>query len=260
MRSLGTRRAALATGVATLAAVALAGCSAGQVAETALKNPSIYGVNAESSNGSVYIRNLAVAYDGTAGYAAGDDAALQLGLYNQTKQAVTVLISSQPSTATAEKDGVVSAQSVGLVGGPATPSAPSSAIPEPSGSRPSDNEDDQNSNQIPTPDPSANPSPGETPSTAPTAAGAPARPARIEIGPLGAATFLPQDTEKLLVQGLTGKLTPGQSVNLVFEFSSGADPLVLQAPMAIPLSPASRAPGVEPENNLGEGEGEGEGE
>ena len=33
-------RSALVAGVATVAAVALAGCSAGQVAETALKEPS----------------------------------------------------------------------------------------------------------------------------------------------------------------------------------------------------------------------------
>jgi hypothetical protein len=244
MRSLGTRRAALATGVATLAAVALAGCSAGQVAETALKNPSVYGVNSDSSDRSVFIRNLAVAYPGTAGYPAGADAPLQVGLYNQTKQAITVLVSSQPAT---DVEGVVSARSVGLSGGSSTtPSAPSTAIPEPSGSRPSDTEDDQNTEQIP--DPSANPSPGETPSAQPSASGAATRPAQIEIGPLGAATFLPTDAEKLVASGLTGKLTPGQSLNLVFEFSNGADPLVLRAPVAVPLSPASRAPGNEAEH------------
>src|SRR5690349_14807337 len=163
MRSLGTRRAALATGVATLAAIALAGCSAGQVAETSLKNPSVYGVNADSPDGAVFVRNLAVAYNGSAGYAAGADAPLQLGLYNQTKQPVTVLISSQPLNGALAKQGVVSAQSVGLVGGAsATPSAPASASPEPSGSQ----------------DPSTEPS--GTPSTAPSSTAAAVRPAQIE--------------------------------------------------------------------------------
>ena len=260
MRSLGTRRAALATGVATLAAVALAGCSAGQIAETALKNPSVYGVNAQDSTGSVYVRNLAVAYNGTGGYAAGENASLQVGLYNQTRETITVLISSRPSTAPAGGEGIVAARSVNLVGVTSTPSAPSSAIPEPSGSRPSDTEDDQNSSQIPTPDPSTNPSPGEAPSTAPTAPGSATRPARIEIGPLGSATFLPEDPEKLQAVGLTGKLIPGQSVNLVFEFSTTQEELVLQAPMAIPLSPASRAPGIDPEENLGGDQDSNEGE
>ena len=247
MRSLGTRRAALATGVATLAAIALAGCSAGQVAETALKNPSVYGVNSDSSDGSVFIRNLAVAYPGTGGYPAGADAPLQVGLYNQTKQAVTVLISSRPAADTAGKNAVISARSVGLTGGTATtPSAPSTAIPEPSGSRPSGNQDDQNTEQIP--DPSGNPSPGETPSARPTSTGAAVRPAQIEIGPLGSATFLAEDAEKLIASGLSGKLIPGQSLNLVFEFSNDAKPLILRAPMAVPLSPASRAPGDEAEH------------
>jgi hypothetical protein len=246
MRSLGTRRAALATGVATLAAIALAGCSAGQVAETSLKNPSVYGVNAKSSDGAVFVRNLAVAYNGSTGYAAGADATLQVALFNQTRVPITVLVSSQPVTTSSEQNGVVSARSVTLVGGPATkPSAASSAIPEPSGSRPSDTEDDQNSDQLPTPDPSTNPSPGETPSGRPSTPGGVSRPARIELGPLGSATFLPQDVVKLMAVGLSGKLAPGQSINLVFEFSNNASPLVLQAPMAVPLSPASRAPGVE---------------
>lgn len=239
MRSLGTRRATLTTGAAALAAIALTGCSAGQVAETALKKPSVYGVNAESSDGSVFIRNLAVAYDGSAGYASGDDAPLQLGLYNQSRQAVTVLISSRPATGADGKDSVVSARSVGLTGGAA-------ASPEPSESKPAETGNE----------PSANPSPSESPSAQPSATGAATRPARIEIGPLGAVTFLPEDAEKLLASGLTGKLLPGQSINLVFEFSNGAKQLVLQAPVAIPASPASRAPGVPHEDTEEHGDTE----
>ena len=65
MRSLGTRRAALAAGVAALAAVALAGCSAGQVAETALKKPSVHGrERRELRRQRSSIRNLMVAYAG----------------------------------------------------------------------------------------------------------------------------------------------------------------------------------------------------
>src|SRR3954451_21082712 len=112
MRSLGFRRAALATGVAVVAAVALAGCSAGQVAETALKRPSNPGVNADNADGSVVIRNLSVQYPGVQGYAAGGNAPLELGIYNQTRDAITVLVSSQPLAGAAEKQGVVSARQV----------------------------------------------------------------------------------------------------------------------------------------------------
>jgi hypothetical protein len=225
MRSLGIRRAALATGVAAVAAVALVGCSAGQVAETALKKPSVMGANAENSDRSVFIRNLAVQYDGPTGYAAGDNAPLQVSLFNKTKQAITVLVSSQPVTGAPEKAGIVSARSVGLTGGSSVaPSASATATPEPS--------------------PSAGESPSTEPSAQPSASSAAVRPARIEIGPMGTVTFLPEDAERLQAVGLTGKLLPGQSVNLVFEFSNGADPLVVQAPVAIPVSPASRAPGI----------------
>ncbi|BCJ53672.1 hypothetical protein Asp14428_51470 [Actinoplanes sp. NBRC 14428] len=251
MRSLGTRRAFLATGVATVAAVALAACSAGQVAETALKRPSNPGVNADNSNGSVVVRNLSVQYPGVEGYKAGESAPLELGLYNQTTEAITVLVSSQPLSGATEKQGVVSARQVGLVGG-TTPSAASTAIPEPSGSRPSGNEDDQNGDQVPSRNPSSNPSPGEAPSGGTTAPGAEIRPARIEIGPLGSVAFLPGDREQLQVIGLTGKLAPGTSVNLVFEFSNGAQPLVVQAPVSIPLSPAPRATGDSAEDHEGE--------
>src|SRR4051794_325060 len=134
MRSLGSRRALLVTGAAALSVAALAACSAGQVAETSLKRPSNQGVNQDNSNSTVVIRNLAVSYNGPMGYPAGSSAPLQLGIYNQTTQEVIVNISStRPANRPADPT-VVFGTSVGLVGGPVAPS--SSAIPEPSGSRP----------------------------------------------------------------------------------------------------------------------------
>ena len=133
MRTLGTRRAVLVAGVATVAAAALVGCSAGQVAETALKNPSVYGVNAQNANGSVLIRGLAVAYNGTEGYPAGGSAPLELNLYNETKETITVLVSSQPADEATADAGIVSARSVTLTGGQA--SAPSTARSSPAPGR-----------------------------------------------------------------------------------------------------------------------------
>jgi hypothetical protein len=252
MRTLGTRRAVLVAGVAGVAAAALVGCGAGQVAETALKNPSVYGVNAQNATGSVLVRGLAVAYKDPAGYPAGSNAPLELTLVNETRQPVTVLVSSQPPADAAENSGIVSARSVNLFGG--SPSAPSTAIPEPSGSRPAATPDTETSDNVvqPSGEASAGPSgtsPSAQPSPTPAASGG--RPARIEIGPLSTASFLPGDAETLQVVGLTDRLFPGGSVNLVFEFGDGSAPLVVQAPMAIPLSPASRAPG-NPEEHSGE--------
>jgi hypothetical protein len=247
MRTSGTRRAALVAGVATVAAVALAACGAGQVAETALKNPSVYGVNTQNSDASVLIRSLAVAYPGPSGYESGANAPLEVNLYNQTSSEITVLVSSQPFEGQGE--GVVSARSVGLVGGDAA-TTPGTAVPEPSGSRPAATPDTDSSptgsveQPSATGEPSVDPSETAEPAPATTPAGVAARPARIAIGPLSYVSFRPGDTETLQAIGLSDRLVPGQAVNLVFEFSNGAQPLVVQAGVAVPTSPASRAPGA----------------
>jgi hypothetical protein len=239
MRTLGTRRAILVAGVATVTAAALVACSAGQVAETSLKNSSVQGVNAQNADGSVLVRGLAVVYKDPAGYPAGADAPLELNLYNQTTQAITVLVSSQPPAA---GQNVVAARSVVLSGG--EPTTPASEIPEPSGSRPAATPDPDVSDNITQPSSSAEPSGAVPAEPSATAAG---RPARIEIGPLGSAIFRPGDKTTLQATGLTGALIPGGALNLVFEFSNGGEPLVVQAPVTVPLSPASREPGSDAE-------------
>ena len=266
MRTLVTRRAVLVAGVATVTAAALTACGTGQVAETALKNASVYGVNTENSDASVLIRGLAVQYNSPTGYAAGSSAPLELNLYNETKVPVTVLISSQPPARTDEKARIVAARAVNLFG--AAPTAASSAIPEPSGSRPAATPDTETSDNAAQPSADASGPSGEAPSAQPsgtqpsgtqpsaTPAAGNGRPARIEIAPLGSAIFRPGDDQTLQVVGLTDRLLPGTSVNLVFEFSNGTDPLVVQAPMAIPLTPASRAPGISGENSGEQNPGE----
>jgi hypothetical protein len=251
MRSLGTRRVALITGAATVAVIALGACSAGQVAETANLETAISGVDAATANGSVLIRNLQVIYSGTKGYPAGSAAPLELSLYNQTTQPVTVLISSRPVQNPAPKEGVVSARQVGLVGGQ-PPSSSASAAPEPSGSRPPATPITDVSDQV-TP-PSTPSSSLPTPSApASGAASAPdAQPARITLGPLQSASFLPGGAQSVQAIGLTDKLAPGMSLNLVFEFDNGSPALELPAPVAIPLSPASRAPGIPENKNVSE--------
>ena len=208
MRLPVSRRAALVAGVATVAAVALAGCSAGQVAETALKKPSNMGVNADTTDGSVAIRNLSVVYAGPAGYPAGGNAPLEVAMFNQTDAEIVVTVTSRPAEGTTPEQGVVSGTMVGLVGGVSAPAATATA---------------------------------ETPANVEPSAGAPsepaepaAEPARITLTARGYASFLPDDAEQLQVMGLTDRLVPGMSVNLVFEFSNGATALTLLAPVGVP--------------------------
>jgi hypothetical protein len=211
MRSLGTRRAALVAGAATVAALALGGCSAGQVAGTAILDAPIAGVNAESADGKVLVRNLQVEYNGVEGYEARENAPLELSLFNETNETVTVTISSQPT----DRPQVVSGTQVGFV---------STAT-------------------VTTPGEVAGASAGPSASVEPSASAEPAttvRPAQIKIDPQGTAVFRPTDAAQLEVVGLSGALKPGMTVNLVFEFSHDATPLVVQAPIASPLTPAPR--------------------
>jgi len=245
MRSLGTRRVAQAAGAATVAMMALVGCSAGQVAETALLDAPISGVSTQSPDGRVLIRNLQVLYNDPEGYPANGDAALEVSLFNQTTEPVTVLISSKPLQN--EVEGVVSAQQIGLTGG-ATAASPS-ANPEPSGSRPAASIPPGDNTQASSiPDPSGQPSLPSAPASAPAAESL--QPARITIPALSSTSFLPDDTSKLFAAGLSDELKPGNSLSLIFEISGYSQPLEINAPFAIPLSPASRGPvEAEPEEH-----------
>ncbi len=217
MRSLGTRRVALAAGVATVAVIALAGCSSGQVAETALLKTPISGLNTQSPDGRLQVRNLQVVYNNPEGYPANGTAQLELALFNHTTAPMTVLISSKPLQD--EQAGIVSAQQIGLTGPAAGASSAAPSV-------------------APSDVPSASASP-EAPAL---------QPARITIPALGSATFLPEGEQKVQAVGLSDEMLPGHSLSLVLEVSGDSQPLELIAPFGIPLSPASRAPGEAEEN------------
>jgi hypothetical protein len=254
MRSLGTRRVALAAGVATVAVMALTGCSAGQVAETAILETPISGLNTQTSDGRLEIRNLQVVYNTPAGYPANGNAQLELGLYNTTTSPIQVSISSSPQQESGNN--VVSAQQIGLTGGAAAASAP--PAPEPSGSRPSQDEQ-----------PGGVPAASEMPS-APTGVSGSApsesvpstaalQPAQITIPALSSTVFLPEDEQKVVAAGLSDRLAPGTSLALTFEVSGSTQPLQVVAPFQVPLSPASRGPALTGENSENENVGNAEG-
>jgi hypothetical protein len=228
----------------------LAGCSAGQVAETSLKRPSNQGVNQDNSDGSVAIRNLAVVYNGTAGYAAGDNAPLQVGLYNQTTQPITVTVSSSRPTDGTDVADNGTASSVVLIGANASGSSSAPSVPA-MGASPTPQVSPvigASSAEAPQPSQSVLPGTAPSPSAAATPAAPQGQPAKISLAPMGASTFLPGDAQILQLMGLAKALKPGQAVYVTFTFSNGAQPLTLAAPVNIPESPASRAPGNPDEN------------
>jgi len=221
MRPMGTRRAAQVAGAATVAALALAGCSAGQTAETSLLQTPVSGLNTASPDGGLQIRNLQVVYKDSAGYPANSSAPLEVSLFNQTQQPLTVTISSQPQQTVTQ--GIVSAGQIGISGGALAPTDVPSDMPS------------------------------DMPSGMPSAApAAPAlQPAKITIDPLGSVSFLPGGSQSLQAVGLSDKLAPGNSLALTVQVGTAA-PLDLLAPVATPLSPASRGPAVEGENSESE--------
>jgi hypothetical protein len=218
-RSTYRRATVLAAGTVAAAGL-LAGCSAGQIAETAQKNPSVQGVNAQAEAppaGSVKVRDVAVVYKDPEGYPAGGTAPLEVRIFNDTPVPVTVRV--RPGEPETESEQLVVAGSVTMAGAGA-PTTGQEPVASPS--------------PTPTGEPGATASPGPTATAAPAGA-----PATVEVPAAGYVILTPSEDRYLQVTGLEDDLRPGESVPLVFEFSNGVE-LRVVAPVTPPLTPAPR--------------------
>lgn len=229
------RAALLLAAVGAAGTLLVSGCGAGQIAETAAKASSVPGVNAEvdAEGGSYKIRNLVVGYRDPKGYPAGSNAPLEMVLFNDTDQPVTVTFSTD------------SARSLVLAGGSALPT-PGGPGASPSGAPSVDPTDQPTATRTPRPTGSVQPLP-----TASAEAPAGASP-RIEIPPRSFAMLNRTGGRFLQLEGLTEELRPGQSVTLQFDF--GGQRFSTEVPVMVPLSPAPVAsPAVEGEGEAGHG-------
>jgi hypothetical protein len=195
-------------------AVVLSACSAGQITGTSVQVPPIQGVNANAGpDGTIALRNVLIAYNGTAGYPRGGTAPLEVRIFNNGTQPVTLVGVTAGDAATG----------VTLAGGTQAPP------PEPS----------------PTPPPAESPSPTapETPdATPPTPAEPPGQGTfAIEIAP-GSYVLLVRGVDQYLqLVGLREPLLPGSSVPVTFEFRDGGTTTVtVQVPMGLPTTPLPR--------------------
>jgi len=234
------RAALLLAGLGAAGGLLLTGCGAGQIAETAAKAPSVPGVNAavEAAGGSYLIRNLVVAYRDPKGYPAGSNAPLEMAIFNETDQPVTVRVTSD------------SARTVVLAGATATPTPPA-ATPTPGSptasptGRPNVNPTDQPTTTE-TPRPTGSVQPLPTPPSVPAGG-----PARLEI-PARSFVLLTRTAGRFLqLEGLNEDLSPGQSINLAFDFNGKS--FTTEVPVTTPLSPAP--PGSPVTEEAGEGHG-----
>ncbi|MET7960675.1 hypothetical protein [Micromonospora zamorensis] len=227
----GSRRAALLLSGIAAASLLTSGCGAGQIAETATKEASVQGVSLTTNNGSFSVRGLLVDYPGTEGYRAGQDAGLSAVIYNDSKETVTVTVTTE------------SARGLVISGGSASPSPSASTSPSPSGSASPSTSGSGSASPSATPSEtgssSATPSAPESARASGSASpSAPGTPARIELAPLSYVQFNSEATTQLRLVGLTEALRSGQNVLVTFDFGNG-NTVTGQAPIAVPLTPAA---------------------
>ncbi|MET8231101.1 hypothetical protein ABZS77_10535 [Micromonospora sp. NPDC005298] len=231
----GSRRAALLLSGVAAASLLASGCGTGQIAETAEKEASVQGVSLTTGNGSFSVRGLLVDYPGPEGYRAGQDALLNAVIYNDSKETVTVTVTTD------------SAREVVIGGGSASPSASASestsASPSPSGSASPSTSTSESASPSATPSEtgssSATPSAPESARASGSASpAAPGQPARIELAPLSYLQLNSEATTQLRLIGLNEALRSGQNVFVTFDFGNG-NTVTGPAPIAVPLTPAA---------------------
>jgi copper(I)-binding protein len=216
----GTRRLVVAAVAAGLGgAVALAGCSVGQVTQTSSQVAPVPGINADA--GQVALRNLVIAYPGPGGYPAGSDAPLVVRLFNNGMTPITLVgVSAQK------------AASVTLVGTPEVV-RPTETPPPPTGTAPPEPTATgaPQSTATASPEPTALPTPTVAPTTQP-----PTTPVSITIPPQSFVLLVPGEASgHLRLNRLTEAITPGESTDVTFTFSDGST-----ATVPVPLAPPTR--------------------
>jgi hypothetical protein len=232
--NIGIRRAAaLLSGVVGVGLL-LSGCGTGQISSTANTVTAVHGANEELAveGGSYKVRNAAVEFNQD-GYPAGDDAPLEMALFNDTGEAVTVRISS------------TAAQGVRLVDPSA---APSPSVSESPSESPSGSPSEPSGSESPSASPSRSRSAAPSPSAAPAA---PAGPATIQIPANGFVLLNTTTGPHLELVGLQSALNSGASVPMTFDF--GGQQLDVAVNMAVPLTPVPRGSSVVGDENA-EGE------
>lgn len=223
MPRLKMRSAAVFVASAAMAAgLLLSGCGAGQVTQTENQNPPVSGVNVDSEDGSIQLRNVAFQYNDPAGYETGDSVPLHLRIINRNEKAIRLV-------------GVTSdAGAVVLAGRGVTPPAPTTPPPAatPSGSASASG----SASGAPSGSASAAPSASATPS------GPPTNPTiNVEIAAHDLAVLDPSLDRYLQITGLSGELKPGDTVQMTFRFDDGTS-ITTPVPIAVPMSPPARSP------------------
>jgi hypothetical protein len=243
----------LTTGAAlTLPAGLLAGCSAGQLAETSLEVSAVGGSSGQSvvaePNQVISIRNATIDYR-AGGYQTGQTAPLTLWVVNDTNVPVT-LSDVQVLAKNGSPAGQVEPCAAGAPVASATPSAAGSAVP--SGAVPSGSASAPAGSASATPSDSTSATPGgpaESPAASPSAV---PTTVDITIQPTKTAVLSTGSSDGCLeIANLTSPVSTGMVIKSIFTFhgpngqvyptigsTDASNPFAL--PVAVPDSPEPR--------------------
>ena len=205
-----TSRSVLA-GLVVVGGLALAGCGAGQIAQTAQQKPTVDGQMAQI--GPIAIRDAALEYPLGGVYERGSDARLRMVVVNTGIAPDTLVSASSPVATDVTISQGASAEATG--GGTPEPSASASETAGPSAT----STDTASGTAEPSQSASGTPSAGASGSApAPTAAPTPEN-ARIQIPPNNYVSFR-EDGPRVLLTGLTQQLRPGQNLRVTLTFEN----------------------------------------
>ncbi|HEY3504793.1 MAG TPA: hypothetical protein VGN37_18665 [Actinocatenispora sp.] len=209
-----TRRGSLALLAGAGAAALLAGCGAGQISSTAKVKPAVQGANATSTNGTIALRDLTVAYRGEANraYAKNENAPLVVRIANSGESGDTLT-----SVDTTAADSVVYVDNKASASPTASASASASGTPSPAPA-----------NQPPGPDRF-----------------------RLDLAPQSFVPLIPDQGQYLTLYKLHATLSPGDTVRLVFHFEK-AGAVEVDVPMAPPGQVTERSSAPVPSEGTGE--------
>jgi len=206
----------------------LSACGSGQITQTDQQVAAVPGVNVNSTDNKIALRDGVVAYADA--YKPGSTVPLNLRLFNNSKQAVKL------TGATSGSGKIV------LVGG-----APASATPAPAATSPSASATPSGTKK---PSGSTSASPSESPSAPPTPASAGSSDISVPI-PVNGVVVLSKDSQTYLaVDKLTGPplLSGGALADVVFTFTyadgSTTKITLPSLPMTPPLTPLPKPSSV----------------
>ncbi|WP_328612834.1 hypothetical protein OHS18_27145 [Amycolatopsis sp. NBC_00355] len=215
-------RRVLGAGVLALgAALALAGCGAGQITQTDTQQPAVNGTHAQVK--TIVLRDAAVQYPTSgAGYASGATPALTLTIVNQGTQDDSLVSVTTEDGAQATVGG-----SKDIVAGHSLVIGPDDAVESTNQAQPTSSGAPTSSSEAPT---ATGTSSTGTSSASSTSSSSSAAPATSET-PTAAPATVGKGTVTLAA--LKQPLWPGQTLKVTFVFKN-AGPVTVELPVAAP--------------------------